>query len=151
MDQLETLDSLHAIAVEQSIVTPLSSMIVLVTTEQERLLDRLEAKGDRFQREVEEVGETLPESASLTGVNDWPNLSKKESVISASNSRGTISSRNGTNVATMAMRPACKLERAALPAASWVLLTPGCCCAALEHWLHVWRSTSATLSPWHAS
>ncbi len=61
LDQLETLDDLHAIAVEQGVVTPYSSMIVLVTDEQQRRLDRLEKEGDRFEREHEDVGETLPE------------------------------------------------------------------------------------------
>jgi putative PEP-CTERM system integral membrane protein len=61
LDQLETLDYLHAIAIEHSVVTPYSSMIVLVTTEQERRLDQLEREGDRFEREHEDVGETLPE------------------------------------------------------------------------------------------
>lgn len=61
LDRLETLDTLHAIATEHSVVTPYSSMIVLVTTEQERRLDRLEKEGDRFEREHEDVGETLPE------------------------------------------------------------------------------------------
>jgi putative PEP-CTERM system integral membrane protein len=61
LDQLETLDALHAIAIEQGVVTPYSSMIVLVTDEQQRRLDRLEKEGDRFEREHEDVGETLPE------------------------------------------------------------------------------------------
>jgi len=61
LDQLETLDTLHAIAVEQGVVTPYSSMIVLVNTEQQKRLDRLEKEGDRFEREHEDVGETLPE------------------------------------------------------------------------------------------
>jgi putative PEP-CTERM system integral membrane protein len=68
LDQLDTLDTLHAIAVEQGIVTPYSSMIVLVTAEQQRRLDRLEEAGDRFEREHEDVGETLPE----TGVTAVP-------------------------------------------------------------------------------
>jgi len=66
MGRLETLDYLHAIAVEHSVVTPYSSMIVLVTERQERLLDRLETDGDRFEREHEDVGET--EAVSVTGV-----------------------------------------------------------------------------------
>ncbi|MCP4538450.1 MAG: TIGR02921 family PEP-CTERM protein [Chloroflexi bacterium] len=66
MDRLETLDGLHAIAVEHSVVTPYSSMIVLVTDRQERLLDELETHGDRFEREHEDVGETVP--ATVTGV-----------------------------------------------------------------------------------
>jgi putative PEP-CTERM system integral membrane protein len=69
LDQLDTLDHLHAIAVEQGVVTPYSSMIVLVNERQEKLLDRLEARDDRFQREREEVGETTPQSPfSVTGV-----------------------------------------------------------------------------------
>ncbi len=69
LGQLDTLDRLHAIAIEHSIVTPYSSMIVLVNERQEQLLDQLEARGDRFQREHEEVGETVPESPfSVTGV-----------------------------------------------------------------------------------
>jgi putative PEP-CTERM system integral membrane protein len=69
LNELDTLDQLHAIAIEQSIVTPYSSMIVLVNDRQENLLDRLEAGGDRFLREQEEVGETTPQSPfSVTGV-----------------------------------------------------------------------------------
>jgi len=63
LGQVETLDELHAVAIEEGIVTPYSSMIVLVNVRQERLLDELEAQGDRFAREFEEVGETVPESA----------------------------------------------------------------------------------------
>jgi len=65
-DRLEVLDGLHKIAVQNSIVTPYSSMIVLVTTEQQRLLDNLENDADRFEREFEEVGETQP--LNVTGV-----------------------------------------------------------------------------------
>jgi putative PEP-CTERM system integral membrane protein len=57
---LALLDRLHALASEYSIVTPLSSMIVLVDQAQHRLLDRLESQSDRFQREFEDVGETAP-------------------------------------------------------------------------------------------
>jgi putative PEP-CTERM system integral membrane protein len=62
LDQLETLDDLHAIAIEHSVVTPYSSMIVLITPQQEQRLDQLEREGDRFEREHEDVGETLPET-----------------------------------------------------------------------------------------
>jgi putative PEP-CTERM system integral membrane protein len=69
LDQLNTLDYLHTIAIEQSVVTPYSSMIVLVNTRQENLLNQLETRGDRFLRETEEIGETTPQSAfSVTGV-----------------------------------------------------------------------------------
>lgn len=66
LDQVDTLDQLHAIAIEQSIVTPYSSMIVLVNKRQKDLLDDLEAQDDRFEREHEEVGET--EGIAVTGV-----------------------------------------------------------------------------------
>jgi putative PEP-CTERM system integral membrane protein len=68
LSQLETLDQLHEIAVTHSVVTPYSSMIVLVNSQQQNLLNRLEAQGDRFQREYEEVGETMPANAMITGV-----------------------------------------------------------------------------------
>jgi putative PEP-CTERM system integral membrane protein len=69
LDELDTLDYLHEIAVEQGIVTPYSSMIVLVNERQEELLDELEARGDRFQREYEQVGETAPQNPfAVTGV-----------------------------------------------------------------------------------
>jgi putative PEP-CTERM system integral membrane protein len=60
LGQLETLDYLHAIAVEHSVVTPYSSMIVLVNEAQHRRLDELEQQDDRFLREHEDVGETVP-------------------------------------------------------------------------------------------
>jgi putative PEP-CTERM system integral membrane protein len=67
--QVDILDHLHDIAVEHSVVTPYSSMIVLINRDQERLLRLLEARGDRFQREYEEVGETTPENPfDVTGV-----------------------------------------------------------------------------------
>lgn len=67
--ELEKLDQLHAIAIEQGIVTPFSSMIVLVEARQERLLERLKNRDDRFEREYEDVGETeqLP-PMNVTGV-----------------------------------------------------------------------------------
>ncbi|UCC63686.1 MAG: TIGR02921 family PEP-CTERM protein [Anaerolineae bacterium] len=69
LDRLGTLDHLHAIAIEHGIVTPYSSMIVLVNERQERLLDQLEERDDRFQREYEGIGETVGQSAfSVTGV-----------------------------------------------------------------------------------
>jgi len=54
----ENLDGLHAIAVDQGIVTPYSSMIVLVNDEQHRRLTELEKGADRFERSFEEFGET---------------------------------------------------------------------------------------------
>lgn len=63
---LATLDALHALAIEHSIVTPYSSMIVLVTDQQQRRLDQLEEGDDRFEREFEDVGET--DQLTVTGV-----------------------------------------------------------------------------------
>jgi putative PEP-CTERM system integral membrane protein len=74
LDQLDNLDHLHEIAIKHSIVTPYSSMIVLVNQQQEKLLDALETRDDRFQREYEDVGETIPENMLITGVpepEDW--------------------------------------------------------------------------------
>jgi putative PEP-CTERM system integral membrane protein len=69
LDQVATLDHLHDLAIEYGIVTPYSSMLVLVDASQARLLAQLEARDDRFLREIEEVGETAPQNPfSVTGV-----------------------------------------------------------------------------------
>lgn len=69
LNDLETLDRLHTLAQEQQIVTPYSSMIVLVTEQQESLLKQLSGLDDRFQREVEALGDTSPATQlPLTGV-----------------------------------------------------------------------------------
>lgn len=66
---LDILDALHALAIEQSIVTPYSSMIVLINERQQKLLDELAAQEDRFAREFEDVGETPANTTNiLTGV-----------------------------------------------------------------------------------
>ena len=56
LSQLDILDGLHETAVEQSIITPYSSMIVLVDARQQRLLVRESAvlRG-RTCRVVEQV------------------------------------------------------------------------------------------------
>lgn len=71
--QLDLLDRLHAVASNYSIVTPLSSMIVLVEARQQALLDALERRADRFQREHEDVGETLltPTVAAVPEPEEW--------------------------------------------------------------------------------
>ncbi|HLA97053.1 MAG TPA: TIGR02921 family PEP-CTERM protein, partial [Anaerolineales bacterium] len=69
LSQLPTLDRLHALAQEYSIVTPYSSMIVLVNDQQRRLLEQMEKLEDRYTREVEELGDTTPSTPGpLTGV-----------------------------------------------------------------------------------
>jgi putative PEP-CTERM system integral membrane protein len=69
ISQLETLDYLHALAKEYSIVSPYSSMLVLVNIQQQELLNRLSEGKDRYDREVESIGETSPGSPiPLAGV-----------------------------------------------------------------------------------
>jgi putative PEP-CTERM system integral membrane protein len=69
ISEVETLDALNALATEYGIVTPFSSMIVLVDDRQQQLLDQLSELGDRYQREVEELGDTTPSvTTPLTGV-----------------------------------------------------------------------------------
>jgi hypothetical protein len=69
IDQLETLDALHALAMNYGIVTPYSSMIVLVSSNQQVLLEQLSELDDRYQREVETLGDTTPRSPlPLSGV-----------------------------------------------------------------------------------
>jgi putative PEP-CTERM system integral membrane protein len=69
ISQLDTLDYLHALAIQHQIVTPYSSMLVLVDSDQQALLDRLAENNDRYQREVEGLGDTTPGSPlPLAGV-----------------------------------------------------------------------------------
>jgi putative PEP-CTERM system integral membrane protein len=60
LNDLEVLDSLHALAEEYSVVSPYSSMIVLVNSLQQMSLDQMERAADRFEREYEAVGGTVP-------------------------------------------------------------------------------------------
>ncbi|MEO0756037.1 MAG: TIGR02921 family PEP-CTERM protein [Cyanobacteria bacterium J06648_16] len=53
MTVVENLDGVHAIAKRTGIVTPYSSMLVLVNDRQRQLLAEAEASADRFDREVE--------------------------------------------------------------------------------------------------
>ncbi|MEP0889193.1 TIGR02921 family PEP-CTERM protein [Leptolyngbya sp. PL-A3] len=61
-DQLSELDTIHAITKDYGIVSPYSSMVVLVNEEQRQRLRELEQSEDRFNREVED--QQLPEPAS---------------------------------------------------------------------------------------
>jgi putative PEP-CTERM system integral membrane protein len=62
LDKVGVLDQLNKLAVDSSIVTPYSSMLVLVNSVQQSTLDKLENQADRYQREVEGVGLTNPQS-----------------------------------------------------------------------------------------
>jgi hypothetical protein len=69
ISELATLDMLHTLAKRYQIVTPYSSMIVLVDDQQQRLLEHLSEGSDRYQREVESLGDTTPGSPlPLAGV-----------------------------------------------------------------------------------
>jgi putative PEP-CTERM system integral membrane protein len=57
--QVKQLDAIHAIAKTAKIVTPYSSMIVLVNDEQRQALKAAEASADRFNRKVEDGKEQL--------------------------------------------------------------------------------------------
>jgi putative PEP-CTERM system integral membrane protein len=59
LQQLDQLDAIHAIAKTHKIVTPYSSMIVLVNDEQRQALKEAEAAADRFDRTVENGKENL--------------------------------------------------------------------------------------------
>ncbi|MDM8515149.1 TIGR02921 family PEP-CTERM protein [Desulfobacterales bacterium HSG16] len=59
MDDLANLDTVHKTAKKYEIVSPYSSMIVLVNEQQEKALEDAEKKDDRFAREVEDGTETL--------------------------------------------------------------------------------------------
>lgn len=58
-NQLTKLDDIHAIAKNFDIVTPYSSMLVLVNDQQREALKRAEAQSNRFNREVESGKEEL--------------------------------------------------------------------------------------------
>ena len=59
LNNLESLDAIHAIAKKYKLVSPYSSMIVLVNDEQRRLLKEAEAAEDRFDRKLESGKEDL--------------------------------------------------------------------------------------------
>jgi putative PEP-CTERM system integral membrane protein len=69
LSEPETLDRLHVLAQDYHIVTPYSSMIVLVTDEQQQILDHLAQGDDRFEREFETLTDTTPSTPlPLAGV-----------------------------------------------------------------------------------
>jgi len=62
------MDGLHAMAIEQAVVTPFSSLIVLVNERQERDLDAAEQAADRFAREAETGTDELSPALAMTVV-----------------------------------------------------------------------------------
>ncbi|HLO83832.1 MAG TPA: TIGR02921 family PEP-CTERM protein [Nostocaceae cyanobacterium] len=59
LDNLQSLDAIHSLAKRYGIVSPYSSMLVLVNDEQRRLLKEAEAQSDRFDRKIENGKEDL--------------------------------------------------------------------------------------------
>ncbi|MFB2934546.1 TIGR02921 family PEP-CTERM protein [Aerosakkonemataceae cyanobacterium BLCC-F154] len=61
---VKQLDAIHAVAKQYEIVTPYSSMIVLVNDRQREDLKRAEQRSDRFNREIED--QQLPKPSNLS-------------------------------------------------------------------------------------
>lgn len=59
LTQLAELDAIHGIAKTYNVVSPYSSMIVLVNDEQRQALKEAEASADRFNRSIEDGNEVL--------------------------------------------------------------------------------------------
>ncbi|NQE34124.1 TIGR02921 family PEP-CTERM protein [Microcoleus asticus] len=70
--QLTQLDAMHAVAKNFKVVTPYSSMIVLVNDAQREQLKAAEAKSDRFDREVESGKEELTKPNNPLNVSGVP-------------------------------------------------------------------------------
>ncbi|MEO0406450.1 MAG: TIGR02921 family PEP-CTERM protein, partial [Cyanobacteria bacterium P01_A01_bin.135] len=65
---LAQLDAIHQVAKDNSIVTPYSSMLVLVNSAQRQQLKEAENQGDRFEREVEDQQLPDPQGTTVTAV-----------------------------------------------------------------------------------
>lgn len=66
LTQVSELDRIHALAKRYNIVTPYSSMIVLVNDEQRAALKKAESESDRFKRTVED--NQLPQPPIASGI-----------------------------------------------------------------------------------
>ncbi len=69
---LPQLDTLHHLAQRYKVVTPYSSMLVLVNTQQREALDKAEASDDRFDRTPESGNQTLTKPNNLLTANAAP-------------------------------------------------------------------------------
>jgi putative PEP-CTERM system integral membrane protein len=69
-DRLQELDAVHVLAKRYKLVTPYSSMIVLVNDQQKQDLKKAEEGGDRFNRQVED--QQLPQPSGLGEVSAVP-------------------------------------------------------------------------------
>ncbi len=71
-NQLTQLDAMHSLAKTFKVVTPYSSMIVLVNDAQRQQLKAAEAKNDRFERKVESGKEELTKPGNPLNVSGVP-------------------------------------------------------------------------------
>ena len=71
-DQLVQLDTMHTVAKSFEIVTPYSSMIVLVNDQQREALKKAEQQSDRFDRKVENGNEQLTQPFNPLNVSGVP-------------------------------------------------------------------------------
>ncbi len=71
-DALSRMDAVQALAKEQRIVTPYSSMLVLVDEVQRQRLAQLESQADRFDREIESGKAGAPGGSDLFAVSAVP-------------------------------------------------------------------------------
>ncbi len=71
-EQLAQLDTMHAVAKSSEIVTPYSSMIVLVNDQQREALKKAEQQSDRFNRKVESGNEQLTQPSNPLQVSGVP-------------------------------------------------------------------------------
>jgi putative PEP-CTERM system integral membrane protein len=71
-NQLIQLDAMHSLAKNFKVVTPYSSMIVLVNDAQRAQLKAAEAKSDRFERKVESGKEELTKPSNPLNVSGVP-------------------------------------------------------------------------------
>ncbi|MEG4282260.1 TIGR02921 family PEP-CTERM protein [Microcoleus sp. A006_D1] len=71
-NQLTQLDAMHSLAKTFKVVTPYSSMIVLVNDAQRQQLKAAEAKNDRFERKVESGKEELTKPSNPLNVSGVP-------------------------------------------------------------------------------
>ncbi|HEY9881023.1 MAG TPA: TIGR02921 family PEP-CTERM protein, partial [Leptolyngbyaceae cyanobacterium] len=65
IEQIEQLDRVHAIAKRAKIVTPYSSMLVLVDERQRQALRQAEQSAERFKRQVEQGNDALTQPTNL--------------------------------------------------------------------------------------
>ncbi len=71
-EQLVQLDTMHTVAKSFEIVTPYSSMIVLVNDQQREALKKAEQQSDRFDRKVENGNEQLTQPFNPLNVSGVP-------------------------------------------------------------------------------